>query len=71
MQEPITINIGNVADGAMMEAFDKALREVLANIADLSTPATQKRSIAHPAGTLPHLPRDYAGYYRVHGAYEG
>ena len=45
MSEPVTINIGNVADGAMVEAFQKAMGEVLRNIADPSTPATQARHI--------------------------
>jgi hypothetical protein len=45
MNEPITINIGNVADGAMVDAFELKLREVLANIADPSTEAKQKREI--------------------------
>jgi hypothetical protein len=45
MSEPTTINIGNVSDGAMIEAFDLKLREVLANIADANTPATAKREI--------------------------
>lgn len=45
MDEPITVNIGNVADGAMVEAFEKTLREVLLNIADPSTLATQSRHI--------------------------
>ncbi len=45
MAEPITINIGNVSDGALVEAFELKLREVLANIADPHTPATAKREI--------------------------
>lgn len=45
MQEPVTVNIGNVSDGALVEAFELKLREVLANIADPSTPATAKREI--------------------------
>jgi len=45
MQDPVTINIGNVSDGALIEAFDLKLKEVLANIADVNTPATAKREI--------------------------
>lgn len=45
MTEPTTINIGNVSDGALIEAFDLKLKEVLANIADANTPATAKREI--------------------------
>ncbi|HVJ09718.1 MAG TPA: hypothetical protein VM554_15175 [Acidisarcina sp.] len=44
-EELITINIGNVSDGALVEAFDLKLREVLANIADPTTSATAKREI--------------------------
>ncbi len=43
--ETITVSIGNVADGAMVVAFERALNEVLKNIADPNTPATQSRSI--------------------------
>ena len=45
MDQPTTINIGNVSDGALIEAFDLKLKEVLANIADVNTPATAKREI--------------------------
>jgi hypothetical protein len=45
MNEPITINIGNICDGAMIDAFDLKLREVLANIMDPNTEARQKREI--------------------------
>lgn len=43
--EAISINIGNVCDGAAIDAFDLALRKVLENIADLSTVATASRAI--------------------------
>lgn len=39
------INIGNINDGALIEAFDIELRKVLQNIADINTPATQTRSL--------------------------
>jgi hypothetical protein len=45
MEEPVTINIGNICDGAMIDAFELKLREVLANIMDPSTEARQKREI--------------------------
>ena len=45
MKEPVTVNIGNVSDGALVEAFEIKLREVLANISDPNTPATAKREI--------------------------
>ncbi len=45
MEQPTTINIGNVSDGALVEAFELKLREVLQNIADPHTPATAKREI--------------------------
>jgi hypothetical protein len=40
-----TINIGNINEGAAIDAFDLELRKVLENIADLSTVATATRSI--------------------------
>lgn len=45
IQEPITINIGNICDGAAVEAFEMKLRECLENICDLNTPATASRTI--------------------------
>lgn len=45
MKEAVTVNIGNVSDGALVEAFELKLREVLQNIADPSTPASAKREI--------------------------
>jgi hypothetical protein len=44
-KEQITINIGNVADGAMIEAFQLELQKVIQNIMDPSTEATAKRYI--------------------------
>jgi hypothetical protein len=40
-----TINIGNINEGAAIDAFDLELRKVLENVADLSTVATATRSI--------------------------
>jgi hypothetical protein len=45
VEPPITINIGNIADGAVIEAFDVELAKVLTNIMDLSTEARTKRRI--------------------------
>lgn len=45
LTDAVTINIGNINDGAAIEAFDLELRKVLENIADLSTVATATRSI--------------------------
>lgn len=42
---PITINIGNVCDGAAVDAFEKKLQEAINNIYDLNTPATAARTI--------------------------
>ena len=44
-KEVITINIGNVADGAMVEAFEVALQKAITNIMDPNTEARTKRKI--------------------------
>jgi hypothetical protein len=44
-EAPVTINIGNVCDGAAVDAFEKKLRECLENICDLNTPATATRTV--------------------------
>ena len=44
-KEQITINIGNVANGAMVYAFQLELDKVLKNIMNPSTEATAKRYI--------------------------
>jgi hypothetical protein len=46
IEAPITINIGNVCDGAVVEAFELELRKCLVNIYDLSTSATASRTIS-------------------------
>jgi hypothetical protein len=43
--ELITINIGNISDGALVEAFEVELAKVIANIMDPSTEAKTKRQI--------------------------
>jgi hypothetical protein len=45
MAEPATINIGNINEGVVMDAFQLELQKVMENIADLSTVATATRSI--------------------------
>lgn len=45
LNEAATINIGNINEGAAIDAFDFELRKVLENIADLSTVATATRTI--------------------------
>ncbi len=45
MPEPIDLNIGNICEGAVPELFDREIREVLENIADVSTDPEAKRSI--------------------------
>jgi len=44
-EELLTVNIGNINEGAAVDAFDLELRKILENIADLSTVATATRSI--------------------------
>lgn len=44
-EPPITINIGNICDGAMIDAFEVELAKVLRNIHDPSTEAKTKRRI--------------------------
>lgn len=43
LEGPITINIGNVCDGALLEMFDLGMAQLMANIYDMNTPATAKR----------------------------
>jgi hypothetical protein len=45
LEGPITINIGNVCGGAMVEAFELRLREVLNNIMDPNTEARKSREV--------------------------
>lgn len=55
--ELIPINIGNINDGAMVDAFDIELRKVLANIADINTPATDTRTLTLQLVLKPHSDR--------------
>lgn len=45
MDEPIVLNYANICDGAMIEALQMKLNQVMANICDVSTPATVTRSV--------------------------
>lgn len=43
--EPVSINLGNINEGAALDAFEVEIRKVLENIADLATVATATRPI--------------------------
>lgn len=45
IEAPITINIGNLCKGGIIDAFDKELQKCIDNIFDLDTPATTARTI--------------------------
>ena len=45
IEAPVTINIGNLCKGAIIDAFEKELQKCLDNIYDLDTPATTSRTI--------------------------
>jgi hypothetical protein len=53
--QQIPINIGNVSDGAMVEAFEMELAKVMLNICDLATKAAAPRVITL---TLKMVPKD-------------
>jgi hypothetical protein len=55
--EPILINIGNVNDGAIGEAFSLALTKVMENIRDVNCPATKTREIVLSLKLRPHADR--------------
>jgi hypothetical protein len=52
-----TINIGNINEGAAIEAFDLELRKILENIGDLSTPACATRAVKLEVIFKPHSDR--------------
>lgn len=56
-EESIPVNIGNINDGAMIEAFDIEFRKALDNIADLNTPATATRTVTLTLVLKPHSDR--------------
>lgn len=45
IEAPVTINIGNLCKGKIIDAFDKELQKCLDNIYDMDTPATSARTI--------------------------
>lgn len=55
--EAIPVNIDNINDGAMIEAFDLEFKRALANICDLNTPATATRTITLQLVLKPHSDR--------------
>lgn len=56
-EEPVPVNIGNINEGAMIEAFDIEFRKALENIADLNTPATATRAVVLTLQLKPHSDR--------------
>jgi hypothetical protein len=55
--ELVTINIGNINEGAMIDGFEIELQKALANIADLNTPATATRAVTLQLILKPHSDR--------------
>ena len=55
--EAIPVNIGNINDGAMIEAFAIEFGKALANIADPNTPATATREVTLKLVLKPHADR--------------
>jgi hypothetical protein len=55
--EPIPINIGNINDGAIIDAFELELRKILQNIADQSTTSTATRTLVLRVDFKPHSDR--------------
>ncbi|MFZ0662140.1 MAG: hypothetical protein WAM66_05565 [Acidobacteriaceae bacterium] len=53
-EEAVPINIGNINDGAMIEAFDIEFRRALENIADINTPSTATREVTLKLLLKPH-----------------
>lgn len=56
-EEAVPVNIGNINDGAMIDAFDLEFRKALENIADLNTPATATRVVTLQLVLKPHSDR--------------
>lgn len=53
----VSINIGNINNGAAIDLFDQALAKILENIADLATEATATRRIVLTVEFKPHSDR--------------
>lgn len=45
IEAPITINIGNLCKGKIIDAFDIELGKIIANIQDIDTPAQAMRTL--------------------------
>jgi hypothetical protein len=56
-QEAIPVNIGNINDGAMIEAFAIEFGKALKNIADPNTQATATRTVTLTLLLKPHADR--------------
>lgn len=59
MEQP-ELNIGNIARGAVPEIFDRAINEVLSNIADTNTVADAKRKVTLSFEFKPDTKREVA-----------
>src|SRR5450756_460852 len=53
IEGPVTINIGNLGEGAIIDKFDIELSKCLANIYDMNTPAKAARTITLKIKLLP------------------
>src|ERR1700733_12534522 len=56
-KEPLPIDFATVNEGAMMEGFGILLQQALANIADVSTPATAARVLTLQLSLKPYSDR--------------
>jgi hypothetical protein len=70
--EPIPINIGNICEGALVEAFAVELDKVLKNIMDPNTEARAKRSITfevafHPKDDRVQVNTEFSSKTRLAG----
>lgn len=59
---PQVLSIDSMANGAMYEMFDEALRQLATNVADPNTEPTQKRSITITVEASPYKDRSGAAY---------
>jgi hypothetical protein len=58
---PESVNLVNLARGAAVERFDRALEEVLANISDVNCPAEKAREVNLKVKFVPNEERDQVG----------
>lgn len=59
---PAVLSIDNMANGAVYEMFDEALKRLAANVADPNTEPTQKRKIVLTIEASPYKDRTGAEY---------